>query len=80
MLGDQKISWSGVSMTFFSVSMNSAASAPYTTRWSHVRFSTICFSTPMRPLASTVTVGLDAATARMAAVPVDQGTAGKLSM
>lgn len=50
--------------------MNSAASVPYTMRWSHVRLIFIWRSTPMRPDASAVTVSLLAATARMPAVPV----------
>lgn len=56
-------------MTAFSVFMNSAASVPYTMRWSHVRLTVICRSTPMRPAASAVTVGLLLPTAMMPVVP-----------
>ena len=38
----QKTSWSGLSMTALSESRNSAAWAPYTTRWSAVRLTVIC--------------------------------------
>lgn len=55
---------------------NSAACAPYTTRWSQVMLTTICFSTPIRPLASTLTTGLLPPTARMAAVPAGGGGSG----
>ena len=64
-----RVSCSGFSMTALSATRNSAACAPYTMRWSHVRLTCICFSTPMRPFVSAVTVGLLPPTARMAAVP-----------
>ena len=67
-----RVSCSGLSITDFSVSRNSAASAPYTMRWSAVRLTVICFCTPMRPFASAVTVGLLPPTARIAAVPAAQ--------
>lgn len=65
----QKRSCSGDSITFFRVTRNSAASAPYTMRWSAVRLTFMIFCTPMRPSAVATTVGLLALTARMAAVP-----------
>lgn len=42
-------------------------------RWSHVKLILIWRSTPILPWLSAVTVGLLPATARMAAVPVEQG-------
>ena len=60
-------------MTFFSVTKNSAESAPYTVRWSAVRTTETTRRVPIKPSSVAYTSDCVPPTPRMALVPVRVG-------